>query len=68
MSVKAERHCSCGGTMRARSNSQKVVDDLVAIFEQKHTGDGHEPVSAREAARVRRVEDEKARLEVPGRD
>lgn len=52
--VRVQLWCTCGGTLDARSPDVEAVNGVAAAFERIHTGDGHGPANARQAAAARR--------------
>lgn len=51
---KAERFCACGGELLVESEDLELVRVVVDHFDRMHAGDGHGPVTRRQAARARR--------------
>jgi hypothetical protein len=47
-------HCLCGGSMSGSVDRETAAHDLVAMFDQRHDGDGHGPATATQAAAARR--------------
>lgn len=50
---EVQRDCACGESLRASSTPTSAAEDIGVLFDEQHTGDGHGPVSARVASRVR---------------
>lgn len=50
---EVQRDCACGHSLRATSTPTSAAEGIGQLFDQRHTGDGHGPVSAQEASRVR---------------
>jgi hypothetical protein len=48
------RYCLCGAAMQVRTNPPTVAEWLAGEFDVRHTGTGHAPCTAQQAARVRR--------------
>ncbi len=57
VSITIERHCTCGGSIKAKSRPPAPAEAIVAIFAEAHTGEGHGPASAQQARNARRRED-----------
>lgn len=50
---EAQRHCLCGGSLKVGASSEKDAQFVAAAFDQLHSGDGHGPATAEQAARAR---------------
>jgi hypothetical protein len=48
------RHCACGSSFRVTCDNPEAVAGLLAIWRSVHADAPHWPVTAREAAAVRR--------------
>jgi hypothetical protein len=58
------RHCACGASFRVTCDNPVWVADLLAIWRQVHADAPHRPVTARQAAAVRRQRRRDAEAEV----
>jgi len=47
------RYCICGGGIQVFTSQASVGLDLVAKFEEFHSGEGHGPATARQAGSAR---------------
>lgn len=52
MSERGERHCLCGGSLKVTASSEDIAF-ITDAFNQLHSGAGHGPASAEEAAKAR---------------
>jgi hypothetical protein len=50
--VTERARCSCGGAIEVASWPPNVVLNIIDLFWQTHSGDGHEPVSQPSAAKA----------------
>lgn len=50
---RERRHCLCGASIDARSVPSKFAEDMAALFEDWHKGDGHGPATPSQAGRIR---------------
>jgi hypothetical protein len=48
------RHCACGSTFEVGSDSEAAVAELLGIWQMCHADAPHRPVTASEAAEIRR--------------
>lgn len=48
------RYCLCGGAATATSSDAALMQRISEGFDTVHTGDGHGPATARQAAAARR--------------
>jgi hypothetical protein len=44
--------CACGGKLTAVSNPPRAAQDVVRVFREMHSGEGHREVDAAEYKRV----------------
>ncbi len=51
------RYCLCGASLRGGASPDDIAFGLTAMFDRFHSGDGHGPVTAKQAAAVRRREE-----------
>lgn len=48
------RYCLCGASLTGRSTPPGAIRDVADVFDQRHTGEGHGPGTAAQAAAARR--------------
>lgn len=60
MAAELKRYCLCGGSMSVKCDNVDMVVALDAAFGDTHSGDGHGPATAKQAAKARAREDEAA--------
>lgn len=53
---KITRHCLCGGSMVGSASPLAAAEALCEAFNRFHSGEGHGPVTAKQAANARRRE------------
>jgi hypothetical protein len=58
MTETLRRYCLCGGAATARSTPRAPAEDVMRMFDQLHSGEGHGPATARQAAAARRRNEE----------
>jgi hypothetical protein len=51
------RYCRCGASMRGSVTPPAAARRVVALFDEFHTGEGHGPATAAQAAAARRREE-----------
>lgn len=51
------RYCMCGASLRGSASPLDMAVGLTAMFDRFHSGDGHGPATAKQAAAVRRREE-----------
>ena len=59
------RYCLCGGALHARSTPAGVAEDIADRFDEQHTGPGHGPATAAQAAQARRRDERRAVSTMP---
>lgn len=55
--AEIRRYCLCGGAATATSSNAEAVQFVSDGFDRVHTGEGHGPATARQAAAARRREE-----------
>lgn len=55
------RYCKCGGSLKGRISPDRGIEGLHEIWQQAHSGPGHEPTDAKGAAAARRREERGSR-------
>lgn len=64
MSDTAERHCTCGGSLKVTASTSDVAF-LTDTFHRFHNGEGHAPATAAVAAQARRRADHEPKEPTP---